>query len=277
MKNKILVDEIKKLYNEGEKISVGCSLGKDSIALLIWCEKNLKSSNIEYTVHCAHSPTDWNDLKEYQKYLEGEFNLKIYSEDSIFTRDQFLERLLKGANRSGLPFFNRYCQGLVKGMSLKKIKSKITLEGIRWDESSIRNKYDIIIKRGDTTVFRPIIDYSEADVYNAVRDRGIKLHWNYKYFNRLSCAMCIMPLINNVPLFGAKVIAFKNKFDYDLYSKWFDEIVKNGKPTGDKTGGTLERHYNSFCKAWKFLKENSENVEKKEKENIYNVDFWYAN
>lgn len=273
MKDKYIVDEIKKIYNEGENVSVSCSLGKDSIALLIWCEKNLKPEGIKYSVVCSHNPLDWEDLKEYQKYLSSEFGIEINSVDSSFTRDEFLERLLKGARKQGLPFFNRYCQGLAKGMNLKKIKSKITLEGIRWDESSIRNKYDIIAKRGDTTVFRPIIDYSESDVYNIIRERGIKLHWNYKYFNRLSCAFCIMPIINNVPLFGAKAIAFKHKFDFDLYKQWFDEIVNNGI-TEDKKGGTLERHYKSFCKSWVFLKNQSDNIKAEPKENIYKMEFW---
>lgn len=279
-KDEFIFNEIKKLYDKGNSISVGCSLGKDSTALLIWCDEWLKKNGIEYSVACSHNPLDWNDLKQYQKYLSSIFGIEIISIDSIFNRDEFLERLIKGAKKNGVPFFNRYCQGLAKGMNLKKIKSKITIEGIRWDESSMRNKYDIITKRGDVTVFRPIIDYSESDVYNSIKEKNIKLHWNYKYFNRLSCAMCIMPIINKVPLFGAKAIAFKDKFDYDLYLRWFDSIVEHGKEcmcSEDKKGGTLEKHYRHFCNAWKFLKEQSNNIKAEPKENIYNMEFWERN
>jgi len=143
--------------------------------------------------------------------------LKIMVMDSVLTnltRMELLEEL--GGKRHRFPakggtHQGRWCSGSLKASvqdtvtaNLEKTKSDVKLlivSGERRGESSGRAKYNEMeihrtnaVKKLHRTVhqWRPVIDYSEKDVWEVLKRHRVNPHPCYRAgWNRCSCAMCI--------------------------------------------------------------------------------------
>ncbi len=87
----------------------------------------------------------------------------------------------------------RYCCQFLKegGGHGRKV-----ITGVRWKESHRRNKRQMIetcLKDGTKTYLHPVIDWSENDVWDYIRDNNLPYCRLYdEGFDRLGCVMCPM-------------------------------------------------------------------------------------
>ncbi|WP_331373794.1 phosphoadenosine phosphosulfate reductase family protein [Sinorhizobium chiapasense] len=83
----------------------------------------------------------------------------------------------------------------------------INVTGVRRQESAARAKGSIADRDGDGTInWRPISDWSEADVFSYIAFSGLKPHVAYAEFgmSRVSCRFCIMSSIADLTAAAAQ-------------------------------------------------------------------------
>ena len=259
--------------NNIKNVRVSFSGGKDSVAVLLWTLNNFKKDKI--TVYNVHNTLEWSDTVSYIKYLEKELDIKInvvsFSNEEY---KKFIYGIEKNTEYIGVPLISRYCQSLAKGKLFDKIpESDVVVEGIRWNESTQRMKETFVERKDNRLILRPLLSWTDIDVYNYIKEHRIKLHWIYKYTDRLGCSMCPLSLLKNKPI--VPYIAKKNKdrFNYDFYIWWFDLIVKNGlkRAKGNKT---VINNYRKFKKGYDLFKKIDTNKYQLPKRNIPNYGFW---
>ena len=117
-----------------------------------------------------------------------------------------IERVKKaGKNQAGFPTPDcRYCTAEQKVAPMDKLIRRysgklLKVTGERWAESKARSTYTefVAVSRlnsRERQVFgwRPMLAYSEADIWAMVRDTGVPRHICYEMgCNRLGCAGCI--------------------------------------------------------------------------------------
>lgn len=247
--------EISKLIDK-EKIKtvrVSFSGGKDSIACLLWAIDYFGKNKIQ--VWNVHNILEWNDIFEYFKYLEGKLDVKINIK--TFSNEHF-EKFKKGIESNtthiGVPLISRYCQSLAKGNLFKKIpKTDIVIEGVRWAESTQRMNKRIIEEKDGRKILRPIISWSDKEVYEYIKKNKIKLHWVYKYIDRFGCALCPLAFLKKRAIIPFLAKKMQNKFESELYKWWFDLIIKNGLKKANGRKNIIE-NYNKFKKNYNLYK-----------------------
>lgn len=151
--------------------------------------------------------------------------LKIMVADTVMSNLSRLEELERlGGKRQKFPakggtHQGRWCSGSLKAAvqdsvtaNLEKTKNDVKIlvvSGERRGESAGRSKYnEMEIHRTNATVkahrlvhqWRPVIDYSEKDVWEVLKRHKVNPHPCYRAgWNRCSCAMCIF---STPPLFA---------------------------------------------------------------------------
>lgn len=151
--------------------------------------------------------------------------LKIMVADTVMSNLSRLEELEQlGGKRQKFPAKSgthqgRWCSGTLKAAvqdsvtaNLEKTKSDVKIlvvSGERRGESAGRSKYnEMEIHRTNATAkahrlvhqWRPVIDYSEKDVWEVLKRHKVNPHPCYRAgWNRCSCAMCIF---STPPLFA---------------------------------------------------------------------------
>lgn len=189
--------------NSHDKILMGFSGGKDSLAALIWCLENCERDKIiPYYSNLGWGP-DWPHGIVYVMLIEKLYGVKVFMAGPTdpYAPTRFHDLVLQhGYMEPYSCWYRDYVKiGNIKRF-LKQEKlhprygiNSVQILAIRWSESADRDrsypdrgkiKYDGI------HFASPIIAWSDVDVSLFLRDRDIKLHTAYEHANRMGCLVC---------------------------------------------------------------------------------------
>ncbi len=196
-----------------DKIIINSSAGKDSLAMLHYVvtladEQNFPRENM-IVVHADLGKAEWKgtkELAEEQANLYGlEFRVVSRDQDLL---DQIRQRGMWPSSKA------RYCTSDHKRDQIGKIFTAVAKEtnkegpvkilncmGLRAQESSARAKKEMIEDNNRATGkgkvkivvnWHPILDWSEAKVWDVIKSNGLPYHQAYDYgMPRLSCVFCV--------------------------------------------------------------------------------------
>jgi len=156
-------------------IDVSFSGGKDSCVLVELC----KMAGVDYELHYAQVGIDPPELIKFMKrnYPETIFHKPAASFYKLIEKKGFPTRISK------------WCCDEIKKKPLHNA-SEIMITGLRASESSGRKDRGSIYHYKKQTVVNPILYWNEADVWEFIQERNIKLCDLYKIQDRIGCVVC---------------------------------------------------------------------------------------
>ena len=199
---------------------IGVSGGKDSTALWCWACENLPLDQ----VHIVHNPTGaaWPGNDEYLAMLEHRLDMKI---ERVQSGDRPLPPRRDGkpreAYQSAPTLFDmvrlrgfwpsmhvRYCTGHLKQYPIRlyahMLDNPVIVTGERAQESAARAHLPMIDyndsgfnrnKEYKRPIWRPILNWSSADVLAMLKRHGLLTNPTYRFAPRVGCWCC--PLGSN--------------------------------------------------------------------------------
>lgn len=231
MKSLFVPEPVLNQIQAGATIAISVSGGKDSQALLRVVTKWLRSNgytNQLLAIHADLGRMEWKQTLDHTRRFCQLSNVRLIvvkrEKGDLLQRMQERMQQLEGKNKPFWPSAaSRYCTSDLKrdiiNIYLRKFDHVISVEGIRWQESSSRSKKPVWDVREridnqsrDAFTWNAIIDWSEEEVYEACGvsmqqldqarmhykihnevPQDWPLHPAYAYGNtRLSCAMCVL-------------------------------------------------------------------------------------
>lgn len=188
--------EIHEWIDSFENILCMFSGGKDSMALFAdLLEHGIDKNKITLVFNIT--PLDYPDLKNFVIDFAKQNNVKLEIIGDEKTENEKTEMF----ERNGFPLpYMSWCTGTWKVQPLNKfIKEKcfdkdkyILCQGWRREESEFRAsaKDKVIHGVHKIKMARPILDYTEDQVFSIIKKYGWKLHRAYNYYKRLGCIYC---------------------------------------------------------------------------------------
>jgi 3'-phosphoadenosine 5'-phosphosulfate sulfotransferase (PAPS reductase)/FAD synthetase len=198
---------------------VAVSGGKDSAATALWALDTLPRDRLRFAF--CDTGAEWPETYDYLNYLERELAIEI---ERLKPGDRPLPPTKSGKPREsmahGKSLFDcarlrgkwprpryRFCTTYLKQWPLRlyadEFENPLQLEGSRREESKRRSKYDPWTNGGSNTVnnpflkpappsFRPVLEWTECQVWDYLRAHGILPNPMYNYATRCGCWCCIM-------------------------------------------------------------------------------------
>lgn len=196
-----------------DKILISVSGGKDSHAML-WLVRDLADRQDvpreKLLAMYADTGMEWHNAGAHVQALCKAAGVKlvtVYPVRPMIEKIAFRIDRIKKAEKSqaGFPTPDcRYCTAEQKVAPMDKLIRRysgklLKVTGERWAESKARSTYTEFVSvprlnSRERTVFgwRPMLAFSEADIWAMVRDTGVQRHVCYEMGrNRLGCAGCI--------------------------------------------------------------------------------------
>lgn len=186
-----------------DKVVVGFSGGKDSLAALLWCLENIERDKlVPFFVNLGWG-VDWPHGIAYVQLVEEIYDTKI---NILGPTDPkypggFHDLLLQYGymqpvscwlrNRMKIAFVHKFLEQ--QGLLPKQGANICQVIAVRWAESKNREKMYPdrgIIQDIKAHFASPIIQWLESDVVHFFADRGIKLHTAYQHSARMGCLAC---------------------------------------------------------------------------------------
>ncbi|MEO0202349.1 MAG: phosphoadenosine phosphosulfate reductase family protein [candidate division WOR-3 bacterium] len=223
---------MKEILNQN-KFTVLFSGGKDSLATLLWIIDNVNHKN--WNILYIEMTNNTHPLcTKYVYEIVEHFNL-LNNFIHVKTQD-FFELMNKWG--PPLPFY-RWCLTL-KSNLIKKYAYFITVSGIKKSDSKVRKKLQIlsICKKSKKLDIKPILEWSNKDVYAFIKEHGISMNPCYKlYGNSGNCMFCPYADKNHIinvmsdKEWGEKIrkVLLKNKMKMmkgrigkEIYERWMN-------------------------------------------------------
>ena len=192
---------------------VAYSGGKDSTATLLWSLENLPRERLR-VVFCD-TGAEWPETYDYLEYIERELRIVIervrigdrplpLGRNGKLTHDKF--RGVKGGlfdlvrARGKWPNAKyRYCTQYLKRHPLDlrcdEFSNPVKIFGQRAQESAARARMTMFDLTGNNTrhpIYRPVLKWSEREVWEYLRIHHILPNPVYNYATRCGCWCCIM-------------------------------------------------------------------------------------
>lgn len=210
------------LLRNGADLVLSVSGGKDSDAtshyLLNLRLKEAWTGSV-CMVHADLGRAEWHNTTEYVTNLARRKGVELHI--VRYTHCDLIDRIWKrweSLNHAGCPWPSaqaRYCTSEMKKAPISRwmrnqfpTGNVICAMGLRASESSTRAKKAVFTSRTDCTAptkgryvwdWLPIHDWSEAQVWECIRQHGNIYHPAYKLGNqRLSCALCVLASLNDL-------------------------------------------------------------------------------
>jgi len=186
-----LLNQLKEKF---EIFYVAVSVGKDSTATLLWCIENIGKEKL--FVAFADTGHEARATYKYINYLEEVLKIKI---NRYFPQKNFYQLV---EHKKIFPSkSSRYCTEYLK----KSVRNKVLTElinkgyekicivtGVRADESEQRSKYPVYEEEREIGILRPILHWTEDDVFRYIHEKGLKVNPLYqKGCDRVGCFPCI--------------------------------------------------------------------------------------
>ena len=192
-----------------ETYTIAVSGGKDSTATALWALEHLPRERLRF-VFCD-TGAEWPETYDYLTYLERELEIKIdriwnglkplpagSKERQSWASEPGLFDMVRARGMwPGARF--RYCTKYLKSWPLRLYAGEgdVILFGQRADESKARSTLPDFTANGDDSfhrnaIYRPVLEWSERDVWEYLRRRGILPNPMYNYAMRCGCWCCIM-------------------------------------------------------------------------------------
>jgi 3'-phosphoadenosine 5'-phosphosulfate sulfotransferase (PAPS reductase)/FAD synthetase len=187
---------------------IAISGGKDSTATALWALDTLPRDRLRFAF--CDTGAEWPETYDYLSYLERELGIKIErikagdrerlntKDESPFINETNLFDMVRARGKwPGARY--RYCTSYLKRWPLtlyaREIENPILFFGQRRDESKARSMLDPFDKNGDktgTSIYRPVLEWTECQVWDCLRTHDILPNPIYNYATRCGCWCCIM-------------------------------------------------------------------------------------
>lgn len=183
--------------NSFKEILVMFSGGKDSQATVAWCIDNGVDPS-KMTLVWNRTPFDYPDLEEFNENFSKETGIPL---EKVGKKND-IESVCEIMRRNGFPLpYSTWCTGTWKiqpleswviERGLKGSRDVIFVQGWRAEESDRRanSKQRAIYGRYNIPIARPILDMTKEGVFEIIKKHNWKLHYSYKYRDRLGCIYC---------------------------------------------------------------------------------------
>lgn len=210
------------LLRAGADLVLSVSGGKDSDAM---CHHLLDMRQAEgwagqvVMVHADLGRAEWHSTPEYVEKLAQRKGVDLHI--VRYRHGDLIDRIWarwESLKRAGCPWPSaqaRYCTSEMKVAPISRWLRQsfptgqvICAMGLRAQESSNRAKKDSFSARSDCTApskgrlvwnWLPLHDWSEAEVWDCIRQHGNVFHPAYALGNqRLSCALCVLGSLNDL-------------------------------------------------------------------------------
>lgn len=189
--------------NSHDKVLVGFSGGKDSLAALIWCLEHLEREKVvPYFSNLAWG-VDWPHGIVFVQLIEKMYDCKvnICGATDPAAPMRFNDLLLQhGYMESYSCWYRNYVKirNVRAYIHQEKLHPKygvnaVQILAVRWDESRDRAlKYPDrgYLKDDGLDYASPLIAWTDADIIDFLQERDIMLHTAYQHSNRMGCIVC---------------------------------------------------------------------------------------
>ncbi|MCK4983432.1 MAG: phosphoadenosine phosphosulfate reductase family protein [Victivallaceae bacterium] len=234
-----------------DKIILCVSGGKDSHAMLFYVAEMARDQGVSDRLHCLYSDTgmEWDNTEDHVAMLSKSVNVPLATVESKKTLLEYMEDRVKRVG-NGFPSMKcRYCTSRTKAdpmaMWTKAQNDGFILQitGERKLESKSRSQLidfcflpDKSTKYRSVFGWRPMLEYTEADIWVMIKKSGAKRHFAYDAgADCLGCACCVFSSHNDLrveakynPKIAEKQIQLETDSGYRirLGGKTVKEIIK---------------------------------------------------
>lgn len=196
-----------------DKILISVSGGKDSHAMLFLVRDLADRQGVpreKLLAMYADTGMEWHNAPAHVEVLCKAAGLElvtVYPVRPMIEKIRFRAERIKASGKDSAAFPSptcRWCTSEQKVAPMNKVINKFSgkllkVTGERWEESAARSTYSEFVSvtrlnSRDRQVFgwRPMLAFSESDIWTMVRDTGVQRHVCYDMgCNRLGCAGCI--------------------------------------------------------------------------------------
>lgn len=184
----VSLERLREFADPGQPYWLAYSGGKDSTVLLDLA----KRAGVPFAAHYCYVPIDPPELRAFIRDVARDPGNKLSID---FPARSFIA---EARARGMMPLRNRrWCCEVFKETAGPLVR--LTLTGLRWAESSRRRRRKMVEKcyRRPGRLLNPILDWTDADVWDYIRDRGLPTCDLYREgWKRLGCVLC--PMVRQV-------------------------------------------------------------------------------
>ena len=177
-KAKELISESLKLY---PKITVGCSFGKDSMALLHLAH----SVKADVPVFSVLADTEFDETTDFKNKVVSVWNLNY--KEYIFSQE------------SGIKANLALCCGKPKVDATKLAVKEVDawISGVRKTEGITRSDFKYVETVNGLVKINPILEFTELDIWRYLALNNVPVNPKYKEgFRSLGCKYCSYPEVD---------------------------------------------------------------------------------
>lgn len=254
-----------------DKVYLGFSGGKDSLAMAIWARENL-ADYCEVVAHYLDTCLEYTSLVEYIKMCTDRLGFRLRVMEHADPEAK-IKQVCECGEKYGIPLFTRYCMSLLKAKLFRQTYEdySVSLVGVRWGESTTRLKRTFIQKQGSRNwAVNPLLSWTEKRIYEYIKAHDFPLYWTYKYMRRLGCAICPMRMISKKV--DLSLVFMQGKTDMyvkEFYDRWFASMLRSTPPSPQH-----RKRIEQLRRNWRIFNAVELNPAYLEERNIPNAGFY---